>query len=152
MLKAWLLWLLLFVRRILVIGGFFGLMTAQIPYDWAALFVRLAVGMALFPFGLKKLFDRQDADKFPKVLFFSPRAGFYSVMVIELLVPVCLVLGLFTRLAVVPAICSFAVATKVTSGPYLASPASLYLLMMIVILLVGAGDISLDCFLRLRLS
>lgn len=146
------LWLLMFVRRILVIGGFFGLMTVPISYDWAALLVRAAVGAALLPYGLKKFFGRENAAKFPAVLFFSPAAGFYSVMVIETLVPVCLLLGLFTRLAVVPAICSFAVAVKVTKESYFTSPASLYLLMMIVILCIGAGDISLDYLLRLRLS
>lgn len=127
-----------------MIGGFFALMTTPISYDWAALIIRVAVGLALLPFGLKKLFNRQDAPRFHKVLFFSPSAGYYSVMAIETLVPIFLLPGLFTRLAVVPAIFSFAVATWITKGPFLTSPASLYFLMMIAIFLIGAGNFSLD--------
>lgn len=135
-----------------MIGGFFDAMTAAISYDWAALLARVAVGLALLPFGISKCMDRSGADKFHKVLFFSPAAGFYSVMIIETLVPVFLILGLFTRLAVVPAIFSFAIATKVTIGKYGISPASLYFLMMIVIFCIGSGSYSLDHYLGMWLQ
>lgn len=127
-----------------MISGFFGLMTFPISYDWAALLVRLGVGLALLPYGLKKFSDRSGAAHFPKIRFFSQKSGFYAVMIIELVVPVCLILGLFTRMIVVPAICSMAVATAVTKGPYLTSPASIYFLMLIVIMCMGAGGFSLD--------
>lgn len=151
-LKGWLVWLLFFIRRLLVIAGFFGLMSEAIPYDWAALLVRLAVGLAMLPWGIKKYFERGNAAKFPKVLFFSPEAGFYSAMAIEILVPICLVLGFATRLAVVPAIISFAVAAKVGKGSCFTSHALLYLLMLIAIFLIGPGQYSLDGYLRIRLS
>lgn len=151
-LKIWVLWLLMFIRRILVISGFFGLMTFPISYDWAALLARVATGAALLPYGIKKFVYRQDAGKFPAVLFFSPRAGFYTMMAIEIIVPVCLLLGLFTRLAAAPAIIAFAFAVKASRGPCFTSPALVFFLMMLAIFFIGAGEYSLDYLLRLRLS
>lgn len=123
-------------------------MLYPVSYDFAALVVRIAVGLALLPWGLKKLFGQSAASKFPKVGPFSSVTAFYLAMIIEFTVPFFLFAGLFTRMAVIPAICSFSVATKVTKGPYFTSPASLYLLMMIAILLIGGGAYSLDHFLQ----
>lgn len=134
-----------------MISGFFGLMTFPISYDWASLLLRLATGFALLPYGLKKFFDRSGMAHFPKVRFFSRESGFYAVMIIELIVPICLILGFCTRLIVIPAICSMAVATAVTRGPWLTSPASIYFLLMIAIFFIGSGNYSLDYLLLLKL-
>lgn len=145
--KSAIFWLLLYTKRNMMIDSFFDAMTAPIPYDWVALMLRLAVGLALLPYGIDKCMNRANAGKFHKVLFFSPAAGFYCVMAIETLVPIFLFAGMFTRLAVVPAIFSFAIAAWITLGKYGKSPASLYFLMMIVIFCVGGGNYSLDHYL-----
>lgn len=142
--KGHLLLLLIFVRRLLVLEGFFQAMTFPISYDWAALFIRLAVGFGLLPYAVKKFNERSTADKFPKVLFFSRKAAFYSAMLIEGVVSICLILGFCTRLAAIPGIVNMGVAFTVSRGPYLTSPALVYFFMMIAILFIGSGNYSLD--------
>ncbi len=78
----------------------------------ASLLFRWAIALAMLP----KLFHPENATKFPKVLFFSPRVGYYSAAIIETFVPLFLMAGFLTRLAVIPAIVSFTIATKVTSA------------------------------------
>lgn len=84
---------------------------------------------------------------FPKVLFFSPKVGYYSAAVIETFVPLFLMAGFLTRLAVIPAIVSFTIATKVTIGKDLTSPALPYLFGLIAIFIVGSGLYSVDYWL-----
>lgn len=157
-LKFWVMWGLLFVRRMFMIGGFFGLMTFPVSYDWAALFVRVAVGAALLPYGLKKISDLQtfrggkEPPEIFKFWFLSARAGFKWVMVIETATPVCLLLGFFTRLMTIPCMFSMSIAFLATKGKYFTSPASVYLLMMFAIFCIGAGQYSLDYYLMQVLS
>ena len=80
----------------------------------ASLLFRWAIALAMLPYGVQKLFHPENAAKFPKVLFFSPKVGYYSAAIIETFVPLFLMAGLLTRLAVIPAIVSFTIATKVT--------------------------------------
>lgn len=127
-----------------MISGFFGLMTVPISYDWAALLVRLAVGFALLPYPVKKFCERKNAEHFPRVLFFSPKSGFYAAMIVEGAVAICLIFGLFTRLIAIPGIINMGVAFTVSRGPYLTSPAAVYFLMLIAILCIGGGSYSLD--------
>lgn len=89
----------------------------------ASLLFRWAIALAMLPYGVQKLFHPENATKFPKVLFFSPRVGYYSAAIIETFVPLFLMAGFLTRLAVIPAIVSFTIATKVTIGKDLTSPA-----------------------------
>ena len=89
----------------------------------ASLLFRWAIALAMLPYGVQKLFHPENATKFPKVLFFSPRVGYYSAAIIETFVPLFLMAGFLTRLAVIPAIVSFTIATKVTIGKDLPSPA-----------------------------
>lgn len=122
-----------------------GFMIDASSYDLAALLLRLTVGLALLPFGIKKILVRKtEADKFPKVLFFSPEAGFYSALIIEFGASICMIFGFFTRLVAIPAICNMAVATNVSRGNYFTSPAQSFLLGFISILIVGPGKYSLD--------
>lgn len=125
--------------------SFSGFMVGQLSYDWAALLVRLAVGVALLPFPLKKLRHFSDPpQKFPRVLWFSPETGFYLAMLVEGCASVCMIFGLFTRLMAIPAIVNMAFATKVTAGKDWTSPAQAYLLGFIAILFIGPGKFSLD--------
>ena len=114
-------------------------------YDVAALCLRLTVGIGLLPFAIKKILTREKAaEKFPKVLFFTPEMGFYCALAIELTASVCMIFGFLTRLVAIPAICNMAVATNVSRGQYWTSPAQAYLLGFISILIVGPGKFSLD--------
>lgn len=136
-------------------GGFFGLMVDPVSYGWAALLVRLAVGLALLPYGLKKFSHLKDfsAKKQPPEIFklgpLSAKAGFISVMLIETFVPICLILGFCTRLAVLPCIFSMSVAFKATKGEFYTAPSSVYLLALVAIFFIGSGHFSCDYLLML---
>ena len=113
----------------------------------ASLLFRWAIALAMLPYGVQKLFHPENAENFPKVLFFSPKVGYYSAAVIETFVPLFLMAGFLTRLAVIPAIVSFTIATKVTIGKDLTSPALPYLFGLIAIFIVGSGLYSVDYWL-----
>ena len=83
---------------------------------------------------------------FRKSYSFS-EVGYYSAAVIETFVPLFLMAGFLTRLAVIPAIVSFTIATKVTIGKDLTSPALPYLFGLIAIFIVGSGRYSVDYWL-----
>lgn len=106
----------------------------------------------MLPYGLQKMFHPENAEKFPKVLFFSPKFGYYSAAIIETFVPLFLMAGFLTRLAVIPAIVSFTIATKVTIDKDLTSPALPYLFGLIAIFIVGSGLYSADYWLLYILS
>ena len=102
----------------------------------ASLLFRWAIALAMLPYGVQKLFHPENAANFPKVLFFSPKVGYYSAAVIETFVPLFLM-----------AIVSFTIATKVTIGKDLTSPALPYLFGLIAIFIVGSGLYSVDYWL-----
>ena len=85
-------------------------------------------------------------------LISSPKVGYYSAAIIETFVPLFLMAGLLTRLAVIPAIVSFTIATKVTIGKDLTSPALPYLFGLIAIFIVGSGLYSVDYWLLYALA
>ena len=76
----------------------------------------------------------------------------FSGNLIETFVPLFLMAGLLTRLAVIPAIVSFTIATKVTIGKDLTSPALPYLFGLIAIFIVGSGLYSVDYWLLYALA
>lgn len=134
-----------------MVSGFFGLMCFPLSYDWALLLVRLAVGLPLLCWGLKKISNLKKftsgKDEPPKIFAVGPlsaKAGFICSMLVETGTALCLIFGFCTRLVVIACIFNMAVAFKVTKGPYLTSPAAIYLLMMIVFLIIGGGQYSLD--------
>ena len=49
----------------------------------ASLLFRWAIALAMLPYGVQKLFHPENAAKFPKVLFFSPKVGYYSAALIS---------------------------------------------------------------------
>lgn len=119
--------------------------TAPVSYDQAALALRLVVGLSLLPYGIKKLSQiSQPPKQFPTALGFSPTQAFYMAMTIESLCSLCLIFGLFTRLAAIPGICNMAVAYKVNHQPHFIAPSTPYLLGFAAILIVGPGAYSLD--------
>ena len=119
-------------------------MASTLSVNWAALFLRLACGLALAPYAYNKIKNFHTEKNFPTVRPFSSRQSFLLALTIESCASVCMVFGLFTRLVCIPAICNMAVAYKVNHGPGLAAPSLSFLLMFIAILLVGPGMFSLD--------
>lgn len=117
-----------------------------ISASMASLLFRWAIALAMLPYGVQKLFHPENAAKFPKVLFFSPKVGYYSAAIIETFVPLFLMAGLL------PAIVSFTIATKVTIGKDLTSPALPYLFGLIAIFIVGSGLYSVDYWLLYALA
>ena len=93
-------------------------MISPIPYDWAALLVRLVIGLSLFPYALQKIMNTQNAAHFPKVPGFSPQAGFWLAMFVETMASICTILGFFTRVVAVAGIINMGVAVKTVHGRY----------------------------------
>lgn len=123
------------------------IMLFTVPYDWAALLIRLACGIALLPYGLKKIRERKEvAPKFPAVLGLSSRTAFWCALLVETCSSICMIFGFFTRIAAVAGACNMAVATNVSRGQYFTSPAQSYLLMFLAIFIIGPGHFSLDTF------
>ena len=123
----------------------FSIMIDPVGYDLAAFLLRETIGLALLPFAIKKILTRETAsEKFPKVLFFTPSQAFYAALTVELCASLCMIFGLFTRLAAIPAICNMSVAFNVSRDKYFASPALSFLLGFVSILIVGPGKYSLD--------
>ena len=129
-------------------NAFFAMMISPIPYDWAALLVRLVIGLSLFPYALQKIMNTQNAAHFPKVPGFSPQAGFWLAMFVETMVSICTILGFFTRVVAVAGIINMGVAVKTVHGRYYNATAMPYLLGFIAILCIGAGKYSLDFWLK----
>lgn len=139
-------------------SGFFELMVCPVSYDWAALLVRVAVGAALLPWGIKKIANLKNfsSKHQPPAIFklgpLSAMAGFVSVLLIETVVPICLLIGFCTRLAVLPCIFSMCIAFKATKGPYLTAPSSIYVTILIAIFFIGSGQYSVDYLLMLAFA
>lgn len=125
-------------------------MCFPISYDWAILLVRIAAGLSLLTWGLKKISNlknfrgKNEPPKIFKVWFLSAKAGFIASMCVETGTAICLLAGFCTRLVVLACIVNMAVAFRVTKGPFFTSPALIYLLMMIVFFFIGSGQYSLD--------
>ena len=85
-------------------------------------------------------------------LFQIAACGCDSYNTSTICMPLFLMAGLLTRLAVIPAIVSFTIATKVTIGKDLTSPALPYLFGLIAIFIVGSGLYSVDYWLLYALA
>lgn len=98
----------------------------QTSASMASPLFRRIIALAMLPYRVQKLFLHENTANFPKPLFFSPKVGYYTAAIIETFVPLFLVPGFLTRLAAIPAIVSFTIATKFTIGKDLTSPALPY--------------------------
>lgn len=127
--------------------GFLNILVEPVSYDTASLLFRLAIGLALLPYGIKKICTRENADKFFKVLFFSPSQGYFAALLIETLAPICLIFGFLTRLAAIAGMCNMGIAFTFSKDKYLTSPATAFCLGFIAVAIVGPGAYSIDHFL-----
>lgn len=115
-----------------------------ISYDWAALLIRLVIGLALLPYGLIKISERHKPPQFPAVLGFSSKQSFYLAMVVETAASLCMLGGFFTRFMACAGIVNMSMAYKVAHGRFGSANALPFLLGFIAILFIGPGKISLD--------
>lgn len=129
-------------------NAFFALMTSQISYDWAALLIRLTIGLSLLPYAIQKITHTGNADKFPKVFGLSSKTGFWLAMFVETTASICTIFGFFTRLVAIAGIINMGVAVKTVHGRYYNATAMPYFLGFIAILCIGAGQYSLDFLLK----
>lgn len=119
-------------------------MVSTLSGDWAALFLRIACGLALLPYAVHKIQNFHTEKDFPAVKPFSSRQSFLLACVIESAASFCMIFGFFTRLMCLPAIGNMTAAYYVNHQPGFRAPSLSYLLMFIAILIVGPGKYSLD--------
>jgi putative oxidoreductase len=117
--------------------------------SWALglLIIRLTVGVLMMFHGLDKL---QDFDKVKGMsqIFGSPADGILVVFA-ELFCSILLILGLFTRIALIPLIITMAVAffkvhNGALKGEHNGEVACIYLLIYVGLLFTGPGKLSVD--------
>lgn len=128
--------------------------TTPATVDLALLVLRLfAGGMMAIGHGWGKLMTYgSKAAEFPDPLGIGGRASFGGAVMGELVCCVLIAMGLFTRVACIPAVFTMAVAALVIhrndplfmSGGAAKEPALIYLAMFSVILIAGPGRWSLD--------
>ncbi|MEI6950133.1 DoxX family protein [Paraflavisolibacter sp. H34] len=117
--------------------------------DTALLVARLGIGGLMLTHGLPKLFLLFSGApvQFPPVLGMSPELSLAMAVFAEAFCSVLLLLGLATRLAVIPLIITMLVAVLLihSADPFSAKEPGLhYLLVYVVLLITGGGRYSLD--------
>lgn len=131
--------------------SFFKPSSSQSFTDLGLLLLRVLVFIMLIPHGYDKLLSFFDgASDFPDPLHVGVRVSHFMTVVGEVLVPILLIVGLFTRVAAIIEIGLFLVIAFVIHGsdPFGDKEhALLYLIPSITLLLSGAGKYSLDAVL-----
>ncbi|MGC3977556.1 MAG: DoxX family protein [Paludibacteraceae bacterium] len=116
--------------------------------DFGLLVFRLIIGFFMLSHGWQKLSNFGEmSQQFPPMLGLSSQVGLSLIIFAEFFCSIALILGLFTRLATIPLIIGMSVAAFLAhSGqPFGARELPLlYLGMYVVLLLTGAGKISID--------
>ncbi|MFZ6002086.1 MAG: DoxX family protein [Bacteroidota bacterium] len=120
--------------------------------DLGLLFFRVVVGLMMLPHGWPKLANfTERMEKFSDPLGIGTTASLAGAVFAEFFCSLFLVLGLFTRAALVPLIFTFVVITFVVHG---ADPVGdketplLFLVSYIVLFLTGPGRFSVDARLK----
>ena len=124
--------------------------------DAGLLILRLWFGLSLFLLhGKGKLMGFSTmSQKFPPLFGLSSSASLSMAIFTEVVAALLLVVGLFTRLAALNAVITFAVAffivhkASLASGPGSGEPAFVYLAVFVTLLVAGPGRFSLDAMLN----
>lgn len=96
---------------------FFVRMSSTISIDWAALSIRLVIGLSLLPYVITKLKDwKTPPEKFPTVFGMTPQTSFYLAMAAETFAFIGRIFGFCTRLASLVGACNMGVATWKVHG------------------------------------
>lgn len=125
--------------------------SASAALNWSALLLRLTFGILMIPHGYAKLVHFSEwQNEFMSFLGMSGAVSLSLAIFAELVCSAFLVLGLFTRLALVPLIITALVIVLVAhEGDIFGDAAAgfFYLVTYIVLLLIGPGQYSLDALL-----
>ena len=117
-------------------------------FTTAMLFLRIVIGVLMLKHGYDKLFDfNGTAANMMNLFGIGQKATTALVIFAEFFCSILIILGLFTRLACIPLIITMAVALFVAhNGDFWGKGqvAALYLIGYVVLLLVGAGRVSVD--------
>ena len=127
--------------------------------SWSVILIRLMVGAVFVSEGIQKFLypDSIGAGRFSKIGFASPELTASVVAIFEIVCGVFIVLGLLTRLAVLPTIAIMLVAISTTKLPILQNQGFWpmvheartdwsMLLGSLFLFIVGAGRLSVDAF------
>lgn len=118
----------------------------------AALFLRLGVGIMMLVHGIPKLQMLFSGDiQFPGVMGLNPTLSLVLAVFAEVLCSILLLIGLFTRIAVIPLIITMATAVLIIHGsdPYAMKELGLfYLLAYVVVFILGSGKYSFDAIFK----
>lgn len=119
------------------------------------LFLRLFTGLIFLQFGLRQIIYLHSlAPAFDGFWGLSPEASLAVIVTVELICAVCIMLGIFTRLAVIPALVLMCYVESLLISPMPGADASvfsfqpgypvMFIGIFIYMLLAGPGKISLD--------
>ncbi|WP_211303552.1 DoxX family protein [Chitinophaga ginsengisoli] len=124
--------------------------------DLASLVLRIGFGILMMPHGFFKLKDFGEiVGEFMNFLGLGSTASLWLVIIAEIFCSVLLVIGLFTRLAIIPLlITSIVIVFVAHHGDIFGEAAGgfYYLLVYTAILLLGAGKYSVDHLIGRRLA
>ncbi len=117
-------------------------------FTTAMLLLRIVIGVLMLKHGYDKLVDfNGTASQMMNLFGIGQKATTALVIFAEFFCSILIILGLFTRLACIPLIITMAVALFVAhNGDFFGKgqAATLYLVGYVVLLLVGAGKVSVD--------
>lgn len=122
---------------------------ASLSVDWAALLLRIVFcTLMVYNHGTMKLtLFSEDPDSFPDAVGLGSTASYYFVVFAEAICSVLVLLGLFTRLALIPLLVTMAVAAFSVNWHNPLTDKELPLLyfgVYVAIFLLGPGRFSLD--------
>lgn len=133
----------------------FGVNPSSNGIHFALLFVRVAIGAMMLTHGLPKMemLLSGNGSQFPPVMGLSPEFSLTLAVLAEVAGSVLVIVGLGTRVAVIPLIITMAVAVFMIHGaePFAKKEmAALYLAIFTGLLFTGSGKYSLDYLIQPR--
>lgn len=122
--------------------------------DWASVILRLTFGLLMLSHGIPKLIKLMDGNmEFGDPIGIGVPASLTLTVFAEVLCSLFIILGLWTRLALISLIITMAVAVFIVHINHdlgTMEPALLYLLAYCSMFLLGSGSFSIDALLKKR--